>query len=58
MKKAYTSPKAKIEYTADIVSTSAEVETGRIPFPGFGEAPDVSLTNLSPEQTTAYNRND
>ena len=58
MKKAYTSPKAKIEYTADIVSTSAEVETGKIPFPGFGEAPDEGQANLTAWQKMAYNQND
>lgn len=55
MKKAYTNPEARIEYTADIVTTSAEVETGRIPFPGFGDAPDEGQGVLNAYQKMAYN---
>lgn len=58
MKKAYTNLEVKFEYIADIVSTSAEVETGRIPFISFGDTPDNGQKNLSPWQKMAYNQND
>lgn len=56
MKKAYTSPKAKIEYAADIVSTSAEVETGRIPFPCLGGTPDEGQDVMDSLRKMAFNR--
>lgn len=56
MKKAYTSPKAKIEYAADIVSTSAEVETGKIPFLGFIRSLDLGPGEMDPSRDPAYNK--
>ena len=32
MKKLYNEPKVRIEFPADVVTTSLEVETGRVPF--------------------------
>ena len=58
MKKAYTNLEVKFEYIADIVSTSAEVETGRIPFISFCDTPVPGQANLSTWQRMAYNQND
>ena len=56
MKKAYTNLEVKFEYIADIVSTSAEVETGRIPFISFGDTPDSGQGVMDSLRKMAFNR--
>ena len=39
MKKAYTSPKIVLDLVTDVITTSIEVETEKIPFNKSGTAP-------------------
>ena len=39
MKKAYTSPKIALDLVTDVITTSIEVETEKIPFNISGTAP-------------------
>ena len=60
MRKTYARPTVKIEYAVDVISTSAEVETGKIPFPFASTAAasfglrDVNTDSLTDAQEGLY----
>lgn len=55
MKKFYSKPRVKIDFSLDIVTTSPEVETGRVPFPTNYSETGVSVTFVSDEVEETFN---
>ena len=55
MKKLYNEPKVRIENPADVVTTSPEVETGRVPFPADYTETYTNVSYMSDSLEEGYN---
>ena len=57
MKKFYDEPKVRIETPADVVTTSPEVETGRVPFFYSVQRTGEGFMYISGSEEQSYNTN-